>query len=233
LFPIRRVAEIVSARGTVLHVDAVQTVGRIAVDVADLGANLLSASAHKMHGPKGAGALYVGRRTRLRSQLMGGHQERDIRPGTQNVAAIVGFGVAARRAREWIGDGSWGRVAGLRDRLEREIHRRVPCASVIGDPAHRVPNTSNIAFESLEAEAILIALSEEGLCASSGSACSSGSLEPSHVLKAMGIEQRVAHGAIRFSLSVDTTDEEIDAALEIVPRVIGRLSGSAPNRRDA
>jgi cysteine desulfurase len=161
---------------------------------------------------------------RLRNQLVGGHQERDIRPGTENVASIVGFGAAAKLARERLAAGGMEKIAALRDRLERGIQENVKIARVIGDPTRRTPNTTNIGFESLEAEAILIALSEEGVCASSGSACSSGSLEPSHVLKAMAIDERIAHGAIRFSLSHETTDEEIDLALEVVPKVVNRLA---------
>ncbi len=223
IFPIREVAEITAARGVPLHVDAVQTLGKLPIDVAALGANLVSFSAHKMHGPKGVGALYVGRGARLRSQLVGGHQERDIRPGTENVAAIVGLGAAAELAGRRLKDGL-SSVAALRDRLEAGILEQVNFAHVIGDGQPRTVNTSNICFESLAAEAILVTLSEQGVCTSSGSACSSGSLEPSHVLKAMGIEERIAHGAVRFSLSHETTEEEVDQALEIVPRVVHRLA---------
>jgi cysteine desulfurase len=223
IFPIREVAEITAARGVPLHADAVQTLGKLPIDVAALGANMVSFSAHKMHGPKGAGALYVGRGTRLRSQLVGGHQERDIRPGTENVAAIVGFGAAAELAGRRLKDGL-SSVAALRDRLESGLLERVNFAHVIGDGQQRTVNTSNICFESLAAEAILVTLSEQGVCASSGSACSSGSLEPSHVLKAMGIKEHIAHGAVRFSLSHETTVEEVDQALEIVPRVVHRLA---------
>jgi cysteine desulfurase len=223
IFPIREIAEITAARGVPLHADAVQTLGKLPIDVAALGANLVSFSAHKMHGPKGVGALYVGRGARLRSQLVGGHQERDIRPGTENVAAIVGFGAAAELAGRRLEDGL-SSVATLRDRLETGLLEQVNFAHVIGDGRQRTVNTSNICFESLAAEAILVALSEQGICASSGSACSSGSLEPSHVLKAMGIEERIAHGAVRFSLSHETTEEEVDQALEIMPRVVHRLA---------
>jgi len=226
VFPITEVANLTAARGIPLHVDAVQSAGRLPVDVRALGANLLSISAHKLHGPKGAGALYVGRGVRLRSQLVGGHQERDIRPGTENVAAIVGFGEAARLAKARL-EAGLDHVARLRDRLEAGILERVPFARVIGDRASRTVNTTNIGFANLEAEAILIALSERGVCASSGSACSSGSLEPSHVLKAMGIDEAVAHGAIRFSLSCETTEEEIEEALHIIPAVVQRLAALA------
>lgn len=224
IFPVADVAVLCAERGIPLHVDAVQAAGKLPIDVQVLGANLVSISSHKMHGPMGAGALYVGRRTRLRSLFVGGHQERDLRPGTENVAAIVGFGEAARLARQRLNDGSTERVTAMRDRLESGLLQRVEFAHVIGDRSARVGNTTNVAFETLEAEAILIALSERGVCASSGSACSSGSLEPSHVLRAMGIEERIAHGAIRFSLSSETTDADVDAALEIVPDVVKRLA---------
>ena len=224
IFPIAHIAEICNAHGIPLHTDAVQAAGKLPIDAKGLGAKLMSLSAHKLHAPKGVGALYVGKGTRLRSQHVGGHQERDIRPGTENVAAIVGFGEAARLAKERLDRGVNVSIAALRDQLEEGLLAATPLARVIGDRESRTANTTNIAFENLEAEAILIALSEEGLCASSGSACSSGSLEPSHVLKAMGIEERWAHGAIRFSLSFETTQEEIEQALQIVPRVIERLA---------
>lgn len=224
IFPIEELSTICQKHGVPFHVDAVQSAGKISIDVQALGVGLMSLSAHKIHGPKGAGALYVGRRMRLRSQLTGGHQERDLRPGTENVPAVVGFGEAARLARQRLASQEWLRVAALRDRLERRICEQVPFAHVVGDRANRTPNTTNIAFETLEAEAILIALSEQGVCASSGSACSSGSLEPSHVLKAMGIDERIAHGAVRFSLSVDTTTQEIEQALPIIVSTALRLA---------
>jgi len=227
IFPVEQVAEITRARRVPLHVDAVQTVGKMPFDVAAIGAQLVTLSAHKMHGPKGAGALYVGRGARLRGMLAGGHQERDLRPGTENVAAIVGFGKAAELAAARVRENGH-EVAALRDRLEAGIVERVPGAHVIGDPSRRIGNTTNVAFEGLEAEAILIALSEQGVCASSGSACSSGSLEPSHVLQAMGIDPRIAHGAIRFSLSHETTPAEVDRALAIVPAVVQRLAAMNP-----
>lgn len=224
IFPIEQIAGICKARGVILHTDAVQAAGKVPIDAKKVGAQLMSLSAHKIHAPKGVGALYVGKGARLRSQQVGGHQERDLRPGTENVAAIVGFGEAARLARQRLEGGTNLKIAALRDRLESGLLATTSLARVIGDQAIRTANTTTIVFENLEAEAILIALSEEGVCASSGSACSSGSLEPSHVLRAMGIEQRWAHGAIRFSLSFETTDAEIDEALQIVPRVIARLA---------
>jgi cysteine desulfurase len=227
IFPIREVAAICAAKGVPLHVDAVQAAGKLEINVKQLGVSLLSISAHKFHGPKGTGALYVGRGARLRSLFVGGHQEREIRPGTQNVAGIVGLGTAAELARRRLAGGLDG-VAVLRDRLESGILERVRIARVIGDRNHRAVNTAEIGFESLQADAILLALSEEGLCASAGAACSSGSLEPSHVLTAMGIDSRLAHGAIRFSLSYETTAPDIDRALEVIPRVIERLASLAP-----
>ena len=223
IFPIREAAALCAARGVPLHVDAVQALGKIEIDVKSSGAALMSFSAHKLHGPKGVGALWVARGARLRSVQVGGPQERELRPGTENVAGIFGFGAAARLAAERLKNG-WSTVASLRDRLESGILERVRLAHVIGDRTSRLPNTTNIAFEALQAEAILVALSEAGICASAGSACSSGSLEPSHVLEAMSIDRRIAHGAIRFSLSSETTAEEIDRALEIIPDVIARLS---------
>jgi cysteine desulfurase len=222
IFPIERLGEIAAAKGVPLHVDAIQTVGKLAIDVAKLPVQLLTMAAHKFHGPKGMGALYVGRKVRLRPQLVGGHQERDLRAGTENVAGIIGLAEALRLALAHLGEENT-RVQALRDRLEAGILQRCSGAHVNGDPATRLPNTSNISFESLEAEAILMLLSNEGLCASSGSACSSGSLEPSHVLQAMGVPPQIAHGAIRFSLSRFTTDADIDAALRIVPAAIARL----------
>ncbi|MFQ5423080.1 MAG: cysteine desulfurase family protein [Phycisphaerae bacterium] len=222
IFPIGEVAERCAARGVPLHVDAVQSAGKIEIDVRGLGVALASFSAHKMHGPQGVGALYVGPGVRMRSQLVGGHQERDLRPGTENVAGIVGFGRAAELAQRRLPEMTC--VAALRDRLEGGILARIDFAGVNGDRAVRVPNTTNIAFAGLEAEAVLIALSEAGVCAASGSACSSGAIEPSHVLAAMGIDDRAANGSVRFSLSHDTTEDEIDRALEIIVAVASRLA---------
>ncbi len=227
LFPIPEIARLTASRGVPLHVDAVQAAGKMELDIHALGADLLSLSAHKIHGPKGVGALVVGRGARLRNIFSGGHQERDLRPGTHNVIGIVGFGAAAERAGSGI-EAFSTRVADQRNRLEQGILDRVDRASVIGDRDRRLANTTYIAFETLEAEAILIALSERGVCASSGSACGSGSLEPSHVLKAMGLDERIAHGAVRFSLSRETTDAEIDRALEIIPEVVNKLAGLCP-----
>ncbi len=223
MFPVERLAEVAAERGVPLHVDAVQSAGKVPLDVRASKIALMSVSAHKVHGPKGIGALLVRRGVRVRGRQIGGHQERDLRPGTENVPGIVGFGVAADLARRELPHTA-ARIAALRDRLEARLLERIDYARVNGDRVARVPNTTNIGFESLEADAILIALSEAGVCVSAGAACSSGSLEPSHVQKAMGIDPRFAHGAIRFSLSRYTSDDEIDRALEIVPAVLTRLA---------
>jgi cysteine desulfurase len=190
----------------------VQSVGKTLLDVRALPVHLVSLSAHKIHGPKGVGALYVRKKTRLAPILLGGTQERDIRAGTENVAGIIGFGVAADEA------------TGDSDEFETRVLAEIPSARAIGKAAPRVCNTSSIGFERLESEAILILLSELGICASAGSACSSGSLEPSHVLQAMGIDAIIAHGAIRFSLSRFTTPAEIARTVAALKEVVSRLA---------
>lgn len=220
--PIQALAEIAAARRVPLHTDATQSVGKLPVDVSKLPVSLLTMAAHKFHGPKGVGVLYIARGTRVLPQLLGGHQERDLRAGTENVAGVVGTGEAIRLAIEHLGEENT-RVRGLRDRLEAGLLASIPAAHPIGDREHRLPNTANIGFEGLQAEAILMLLSNEGICASSGSACSSGSLEPSHVLQAMGVPEAIAHGAIRFSLSRFNQDADVDRVLEIMPRAIERL----------
>jgi len=223
IFPIERIGRIAAEHGVPLFVDAIQTVGKIPVNVEALPVQMLSLSAHKLHGPKGVGALYLRRGTHLRPIQLGGHQERDLRAGTENVPGIVGFGVAAELAAKHLPDyGS--HVGKLRDKLEAALCDRIPIARVNGDRAGRLPNTSNIGFERLEAEAVMLLLSENGIYASSGSACQSGSLEPSHVLEAMGVEHAVAHGSVRFSLSRDTTEAQIETAIEKIPPLIARLS---------
>lgn len=221
LFDVRRICRIATRHGIRVHVDAVQSVGRVPVDVKELPMHLLSLSAHKMHGPKGAGALFVRERTRLLPVTFGGRQERDLRPGTENIPAIVGFGVAAEEAARLPVERNEA-IRQLRDDFETRVREAIPIARVIGAAADRVCNTSNIGFERLQAEALIILLSERGVCASAGAACSSGSLEPSHVLQAMGIDQKIAHGAIRFSLSRFTTAAEIDRAVDVLAEVIPR-----------
>lgn len=223
LFDVARLAALTSDRGVALHVDAVQATGKLPIDVGSLPVDLLSISGHKFHGPKGVGALFVRRRTRWQPMFVGGGQEREMRPGTENVAGILGMGVAAESASARVAEGC-ALVGQLRDTFESRVLASIPYARVIGNDQPRVPNTTNIAFESLEAEAILILLSEQGICASAGSACSSGSLEPSHVLKAMGVDDRWGHGAIRFSFSHFNTTEEIERVAVLLPELLGRLT---------
>lgn len=223
LFDVARVAKMTSERGVPLHLDAVQAAGKVAIDVGALPVDLLSISGHKFHGPKGVGALYLRRRTRWQPMFYGGGQEREMRAGTENVPGVIGMGVAAQAAARRVADGC-AQVGQLRDVFERRVLASVSYAKVIGGDEPRVPNTTNIAFESLEAEAILIVLSEQGICASAGSACSSGSLEPSHVLKAMGVEEKWAHGAIRFSFSHFNSMEEVDRVAGQLPELLGRLA---------
>ncbi len=223
LFHVERIADMCQCHGVALHVDAVQAAGKVPIDISKMPVHLLSISAHKFHGPKGVGALYIRRRTRVQPLILGGSQERDTRGGTENVPGIVGMGAAAElAARQEAGEND--RVRSLRDRLEAGICASVPFAHVNGGEAQRICNTTNIGFEGLEAEAILILLSENGVCASSGAACSSGSLEPSHVLKAMKIDERIAHGAIRFSLSLFNTQEEVDRVVGMMPELLTRLT---------
>jgi cysteine desulfurase len=229
LFPVKDIAEMCRAKRVPFHCDATQAVGKISVNVAEVGFDAVSFASHKFHGPKGVGGLFVRRGLRFRPLLIGGPQERGRRGGTENVPGIIGMGKAAELGRAALPQ--MARVAGLRDRLEREILARIDDAHVNGTTDARLPNTTNIGFARLEAEAILLLLSEQGICASAGAACSSGSLEPSHVLRAMKIDERIAHGAIRFSLSRYTTDAEIDRALDVLPGVIKRLRAVLPVAR--
>jgi cysteine desulfurase len=226
IFPVEQIAEICKAAHVPFHCDATQAVGKIPVDLRAVGVDLASLAAHKFHGPKGVGAMYLRRGVRCATWLIGGPQERGRRGGTENVPGIVGMGKAAELAREHLPE--MAQVAALRDRLERGILTSIPETHVNGRTDLRVPNTTNIGFTRLEAEAILLLLSEQGICASAGAACSSGSLEPSHVLRAMKIDERIAHGAVRFSLSRYTTEAEIDRALEVLPGVISRLRAVLP-----
>lgn len=226
IFPIAQVAELCRAVKVPLHVDATQAIGKVPVDFKAIGLDAASFASHKFHGPKGVGALYVRRGLRMPPLLIGGPQERGRRGGTENVAGIVGMGLAAELAR--VSLATIHDVAIKRDRLERAILTTIPETSINGTTTARLPNTTNINFAALEAEAILLLLSEQDVCASAGAACSSGSLEPSHVLRAMGIPERIAHGAIRFSLSRFTSDTEIDAALRILPPIIQRLRAVLP-----
>ena len=220
--PVAEFASLAHARGALAHTDAVQAAGKIAIDVRALGVDLLSLAAHKFGGPKGVGALWIRRGTSLAGVVTGGRQERNRRAGTENVPAIVGFGVAASLARRNLAADA-KRMEELRDRLESGILAKVTRAVVNGAGVPRVPNTTNIAFEGVEAESLLIGLDLEGIAVSTGSACSSGTLEPSHVLRAMGLPHGRVQSSIRFSLGSSTTAAEIDQVLEIVPRVVERL----------
>ena len=222
--PIAELAQLAHERGALLHTDAVQSVGKIPVDVRALGADLLSLSAHKFNGPKGAGALWIKRGTRMLPIVTGGKHERNRRAGTENVPAIAGLGVAARLAGEKLGAEA-ARVAALRDRLEEGILRGVPGTAVNGARGSRVPNTSNISFDRVEAESLLIALDLEGIAVSTGSACSSGTLEPSHVLRAMGLSTHRTQNSLRFSLGLFSTEAEVDRVVEVLPRLVEKLRG--------
>ena len=224
--PIERLGAMCRARGVRFHTDATQRVGKMPVNAADLPVDLLSFAAHKFHGPKGVGGLYVGRGVRLTPQAIGGPQERERRGGTENTPGILGFGVAADLAIAWLETDERERLALLRDEFEKTICSRCEETSINSFEAPRIWNTTNIAFHRLEAEAILLLLSERGVCASAGAACSSGSLDPSPVLLAMGITPEAAHGSVRFSLSRETTPPELDQVAEIVPEVIGKLRKS-------
>ncbi len=227
LFPVNEVAAELKARGIVFHTDAVQAVGKIPIDLARIDVDLLSLSGHKLHGPKGIGALYIRKGTKFKPLMVGGHQEHGRRAGTENVPGIIGLGKACELAAGKLNDIAT-RVRGLRDRLENTLLESVPQSMVNGERVNRLPNTASIAFEYVEGEAILLMMNEHGIAASSGSACTSGSLEPSHVLRAMGIPFTAAHGSIRFSLSHYTTAEEIEFVIEKMPPIIERLRQMSP-----
>ena len=226
LFPVAEIAAMCRERRIPFHCDATQAVGKVPVNVTDVGIDALSFASHKFHGPKGAAGLFLRRGLRHRPLVIGGPQERGRRGGTENVPGIVGMGKAAELARDHLPQ--MHRVARLRDRLESGILDAIPDTRVNGRTDARVPNTTNVGFYQLEAEAVLLLLSEQGVCASAGAACSSGSLEPSPVLRAMKIDDRYAHGAVRFSLSRYTTETEIDRALAVLPGVIERLRAVLP-----
>ncbi|BCG47826.1 Cysteine desulfurase [Citrifermentans bremense] len=231
IFPIEEAAKMVKAKGALFHTDAVQAVGKIPLNMADSAIDLLSLSGHKLHAPKGVGVLYVRRGTPFRPLLVGGHQERGRRAGTENTASIIAMGKACELAHLHMPEEA-GRVREMRDRLERELTALIPNTRINGGGTNRLPNTLSIAMEFVEGEGILLLLSEKGICASSGSACTSGSLEPSHVLRAMGVPFTCAHGSIRFSLSRFTTDAEIDAVIEALPPIISRLRQMSPFGRE-
>ena len=226
LFPVEKIAEICRGKSVPFHCDGTQAVGKIPVSVHSAGIDAMSMAAHKFHGPKGVGALYLRRGVRCRGLMLGGPQEHSRRGGTENVPGVVGMGKAAEVAGECLGD--MARVAGLRDDFESRIVKSIADSHIIGPKSPRLPNTTMIGFARLEAEAILLLLSEQGICASAGSACASGSLEPSRVLQAMGIDERIAHGAVRFSLSRFTTPDEIDRAAAALGPVIARVRQVLP-----
>lgn len=224
--PIETIGALCREHGVRFHTDAVQWVGKMPTNVSELPIDLLSFSAHKFHGPKGIGGLYMRRGVRVMKRSIGGSQERDRRGGTENTPGIIGMSTAARLAREWLSSDERTRLEALRDRFEQRIIAEIDEVRINSAGGQRMWNTANIAFRRLEADAIVLVLSENGICASAGAACASGSLDPSPVLMAMGVPEDYAHGSIRFSLSRYTTDEEIDKALEIIPGVIERLRGS-------
>jgi len=227
IFPVAEMAEMAHAVGAMFHTDAVQAIGKLAINLRQTKIDLLSLSGHKLHAPKGVGVLYLRRNTRFRPLLRGGHQERGRRAGTENSASIVGLGLACELAQQHMATENTV-VRRLRDRLEAGILAQVPRAFVTGDAGNRLSNTANIAFEFVEGEAILLLLNKQGIAASSGSACTSGSLEPSHVMRAMGIPYTAAHGTIRFSLSRYNTEAEIDRVIAAVPGVIAQLRKISP-----
>ncbi len=227
IFPVAKVAALVKAAGGLVHTDAVQAVGKVPIDLKTVPVDLLSLSGHKLHAPKGVGALYIRRGTRLKALLMGGHQEHNRRSGTENVPGIVALGKACELARKQMAEDA-RRMAALRDRLEAGLLATCPDSRVNGDRVNRMPNTTNISFEYIEGESILYHLSDLGVAASSGSACSSGSLEPSHVLRAMGIPFTAVHGSIRFSLSRFTTADEVAFVLKELPGIVAKLRVMSP-----
>jgi len=227
LQPVAEIARLAREKGILMHTDAVQAAGRVALDVGELGVDLLSISAHKIYGPQGAGALFVRRGVRLAPLLHGGHQERGLRPGTENVAGIVGLGEACALAGADLAV-SAAREAGLRDRLEQGILERIPHVRVNGDPQRRLPNTLNVGVAFLEGESMLVNLDIEGIAASTGSACSSGTLEPSHVQLAMGRSHEQAHGSLRFSLGRENTAAQIEETITTLARIVARLRAMSP-----
>jgi cysteine desulfurase len=225
--PIEEIGTIAREAGVYLHTDAVQTVGHIPVDVEKLKVDLLSLSAHKLYGPKGVGALYVRKGVRLVSLLHGGEQEKKRRAGTENVAGIVGLGKAAELARQSM-DEEIHRLTSLRDRLIKGILERIDHSRLNGHPTRRLPNNVNVTVDYVEGESMLLNLDLEGICASTGSACSSSSLEPSHVLLALGLSPERAHGSLRFSLGKDNTEDDVDQVIEVLPRIVTKLRAMSP-----
>jgi len=233
IFPVEEVSQEVKGRGIVFHTDAVQAAGKLPIDVKSTGVDMLSLSGHKIHAPKGIGVLYIRKGTKFSPFMIGGHQEHGRRGGTENVASIIALGKAAEMARTHVTNNGYERIGKLRDKLENTLLEIIPHSMINGEREHRLLNTTSIAFEYVEGEAILLMMNEYGICASSGSACTSGSLEPSHVLRAMGVPYTAAHGSIRFSLSRYTTEEEIDVVIEKLPPIIERLRSMSPFWKEA
>jgi len=231
VFPIEEIGEVVKAKGIPFHTDAVQAAGKLPLNMKKSTVDMLSISGHKLHAPKGIGVLYIRRGTRFSPFLIGGHQEKGRRGGTENVPYIIGMGKACELAKRHLNEENV-KVKALRDYLEAKIFERIPNTLVNGDRVNRLPNTLSVSFEYVEGESILLLLSDLGICASSGSACTSGSLEPSHVLRAMGVPFTAAHGSIRFSLSIYNTKEEMDYIIEHLPPIIQRLRDISPFWKD-
>jgi cysteine desulfurase len=228
IFPVEKAGQLAQQKGILFHTDAVQAVGKMPINMKDNAIHMLSFSGHKLHAPKGIGVLYVRRGTKFSPFLIGGHQEKGRRGGTENTAGIIGLGKACELAGQNIEEENT-RVRQLRDRLETEIQKRVPNVKINGGKAPRLPNTANISFQSIEGESILLLMDQFGICASSGSACTSGSLQPSHVLRAMGVPYTMVHGSVRFSLSVYSTGEEVDFVIDRLPPIIERLREISPS----
>lgn len=233
IFPIEEISQRTKDQGIVFHTDAVQAVGKIPIDVKNTGVDLLSLTGHKFHAPKGIGALYIRKGTKYSPFMIGGHQEKGRRGGTENVASIIALGKAAELAKKHLDEDGYEHIGQLRDKLETNLLNRISHSMVNGVRENRLLNTTSIAYEYVEGEAILLMMNEHGICASSGSACTSGSLEPSHVLRAMGVPFTAAHGSIRYSLSRYTTEEEIDVVIEKTPAIIERLRGMSPFWKEA
>jgi cysteine desulfurase len=231
IFPIEEIGDIVKAKGIPFHTDAVQAAGKIPLNLKKSKLDMISISGHKLHAPKGIGVLYIRKGTRFSPFLIGGHQEKGRRGGTENVPYIIGIGKACELAKKHLIEENT-KVIALRDYLEAKILEKIPNTLVNGDRVHRLPNTLSVSFEYVEGESILLLLSDLGICASSGSACTSGSLEPSHVLRAMGVPFTAAHGSIRFSLSIYNTKEEMDYIVEHLPPIIQRLRDISPFWKD-
>lgn len=227
LFPVEEAAMLAHERGVLFHTDAVQATGKIPIHMKNNVIDMLSISGHKLHAPKGIGVLYIRRGTKFSPFMIGGHQEKERRGGTENTPSIVGLGKACELAQKNM-EKENTYVLRLRNKLESELLKRIPQSRVNGDMEKRLPNTTNISFEFVEGEAILLLMNELGICASSGSACTSGSLQPSHVLRAMGVPFTMAHGSVRFSLSIYNTEEEIDFVIDKMPAIIERLRGMSP-----